>query len=115
MVPGNVPLVSPFIIGRAPELEILKQAVRKVQQGEGRCIVVEGEAGIGKSRLVAELRRHALREQFASLQGHCYEQDAGFPYAPWIDALRAYFAQHSASEIDAQLGPLAPEFVKLLP
>ena len=30
-------------------------------------------------------------------------------------ATGAYFAQHSASEIDAQLGPLAPEFVKLLP
>jgi DNA-binding CsgD family transcriptional regulator/Tfp pilus assembly protein PilF len=115
MVPHNTPLVSPLLIGRESELDRLVHALNVTQQGTGRCILVAGEAGIGKSRLLAELRRRALHEQFTSLEGHCFEQDVGFPYAPWIDALRAYFEQYSASEINAQLGPLASEFVKLLP
>src|SRR5438309_6890365 len=108
MVPHNTPLVSPFIIGRESEVDRFAHALHCAQQGMGRCILVAGEAGIGKSRLVAELRQRALREQFLTLQGHCFEQDVVFPYAPWIDALRAYFAQYNASEIIAQLGPLAP-------
>jgi DNA-binding CsgD family transcriptional regulator/tetratricopeptide (TPR) repeat protein len=81
----------------------------------GCCILLTGEAGIGKSRLIEELKHHAASEKFTILQGNCFEQSLAFPYAPWIDALRAYFARLDAAQIERLLGPLAPEFMKLLP
>jgi DNA-binding CsgD family transcriptional regulator len=77
--------------------------------------LLTGEAGIGKSRLIEELRHRATSENFTILQGDCFEQDVSFPYAPWIDALRAFFRSLNAADIEELLGPLAPEFVKLLP
>ena len=109
------PLVSPVLVGRTRQVELLEQALRAAQNGAGRFILLAGEAGIGKSRLVAELRVRATAEQFEILQGHCFEQDISFPYAPWIDALRAFLAQKSTTETIELLGPLASELVKLLP
>ena len=61
--------------------------------------MLTGEAGIGKSRLVAELRTRAAAERFVILEGHCFEQDISFPYAPWIDALRMDLSVLSVAEI----------------
>jgi DNA-binding NarL/FixJ family response regulator len=115
MVSRPARIVSPVMVGRDSELDALGQALRLAQQGAGRCIVVAGEAGIGKSRLVAELRTRAIAERWIILEGHCFEQDLSFPYAPWTDALRAFLATRTISEIRELLGSLASEFVKLLP
>jgi predicted ATPase len=112
-MPGS--MLSPVLIGRAHELEVLHRALRAVQEGVGRCILLAGEAGIGKSRLAAELCNHATATHFLILQGHCSEQDRSYPYAPWIDALRAFLAPQSAEGVGQSLGPFAPELVKLLP
>ncbi len=103
------------LIGRTSEVELLAQALRAAKAGAGRFVLIVGETGIGKSRLVAELRTLATAGQFEILQGHCFEQDLSFPYAPWIDALRAFLAPKSPTETTALLGPFASEFVKLLP
>src|SRR5512140_1874797 len=96
-------------------METLERALAVAASGSGRCVLVVGEAGIGKSRLVAELRSRAAARQFAVLQGYCFEQDVSFPYAPWIDALRAFLAPKSPAQISELLGVAAPELVKLLP
>ena len=103
------------LIGRNQELNILEKALQGVSRGSGGCILLTGEAGIGKSRLIEELKRQAASEKFTILQGNCFEQSLSFPYAPWIDALRAFFAPLGAAKIKKLLGPLAPEFMKLLP
>lgn len=103
------------LIGRIHEIELLDQALRAARNGAGRFVLLTGEAGIGKSRLVAEVRARAIAEQFEILQGHCFEQDLSFPYAPWIDALRDFLALKSATETNETLGALASELVKLLP
>src|SRR5512139_3466894 len=103
------------LIGRTREVELLAQALHAAQAGAGRFVLIAGEAGIGKSRLVAELHTRATAWQFEILQGYCFEQDLSFPYAPWIDALRAFPAPKSPAETAALLGPLASELVKLLP
>src|SRR5512142_208490 len=77
--------------------------------------MLAGEAGIGKSRLVEELRERATPEGFRIVQGSCFQQDASFPYGPWIDALRMSFAALGSHEIPQLLGPLASELAKLLP
>ena len=103
------------LIGRDRELNTLQQALRAAIQGRGGCILLMGDAGIGKSRLVAELCTRAAAERFLILEGHCFEQDVSFPYAPWIDALRTFLARKNTAETGELLGPLATELVKLLP
>jgi DNA-binding CsgD family transcriptional regulator len=109
------PIVSPVLVGRTQELEALEKALAAVQAGRGQCLVLSGEAGVGKSRLLAEIRHHAEGTGFLIFQGHCFEPDVTFPYAPLIDTLRQFFARRSASDIAQILGPLAAELVKLLP
>ena len=109
------PAVSPVLVGRAREMDSLERALRAARSSAGRCVLLAGEAGIGKSRLVAELCDRATAERWIIMEGHCSEQDISFPYAPWIDALRAFLATRDTLEIRNLLGSLAPEFVKLLP
>jgi predicted ATPase/DNA-binding CsgD family transcriptional regulator len=78
-------------------------------------VLVSGEAGVGKSRLLAEIQRRAGKQDFLVLQGHCFEQDISFPYAPLVDLLRTFVMRHPVAETFDLLGPLTGELVKLLP
>jgi tetratricopeptide (TPR) repeat protein len=109
------PIISPLLVGRTREMEILATALRTVGQGQGQVVLLAGEAGIGKSRLVAELRHRATAMQCIILQGHCFERDLVFPYAPLIDTLRAFLGPQPAASVADLLGALAVELVKLLP
>ena len=81
------PILCPILIGRAPYLESLTRSIEQVNLGHGQVALVAGEAGIGKSRLLAEVVQRA--EGFHLLQGHCYETDASVPFAPFVDVLRS--------------------------
>ncbi len=94
---------------------MLERALQAAAQGKGHCLVLSGEAGLGKSRLLAEARARAASQNFLILQGNCFEQDVAFPYAALIDLLRAFFAQRGANAVRESLGALSAEFVKLLP
>ena len=60
----------------------------------GRAALVAGDAGVGKSRLVAAIRPYAVERGFIILEGACFPQDRSEPYAPLADVLRARFAGH---------------------
>jgi DNA-binding CsgD family transcriptional regulator len=107
--------ITPVFVGRSAELSQLAEALSKVQLGSGRCILVSGEAGIGKSRLIAETRAKAAGRGFTTLAGRCFEQDRSYPYAPLIDLLRPFLAQGPLSDQLEALGPLAAELARLLP
>lgn len=94
---------------------MLERALNTTQHGAGQCIVVAGEAGIGKSRLLTEIRRLADAECFLTLRGYCFEQDLSLAFAPLIDALRTHLIQLSSPEIARLLEPSAAEIVKLVP
>ena len=111
----ETPFISPHLIGRVQEMETLMRALQAARQGAGQSFLMSGEAGVGKSRLLAETRRRARDEGFLILQGSCFEPDLTFPYAPLIDALRSLFAPKPTLEIADLLDPLATELVKLLP
>jgi predicted ATPase/DNA-binding CsgD family transcriptional regulator len=109
------PIVSPVLVGRTQEMERLQHALDTVQRETGQCIILTGDAGVGKSRLLTEIRHRADAEHFLTLQGYCFEQDLSFPYAPLIDAMRTHLAQRTPFEIGEILGPFAAEIVKLMP
>ncbi|HEX9921257.1 MAG TPA: ATP-binding protein, partial [Anaerolineae bacterium] len=111
----DTPIVSPVLVGREQEVNIFARVLQEVPRGAGQCLLVTGEAGVGKSRLLAEIRRRSENAGFLTLQGHCFEPDLTFPYAPLIDGLRAFFVAQPPSQIGHRLGPLAAELVKLLP
>lgn len=113
LTPNTV--VSPVLVGRAREVDILDRALHTVQNGKGCCVFLAGEAGIGKSRLAAELEHRATTANFLVLRGYCSEQDTSFPYGPWIGALRTFMAPQTATQASEWLGAAAPEMVKLLP
>jgi predicted ATPase len=66
----------------------MEQAWRAVRRGEGRIVLLEGEAGVGKSRLAEEFVRHLVAEGAIALRGRAYDATAAIPFAPLVEALR---------------------------
>jgi predicted ATPase len=79
------------LVGRDQEWAALLDAYRAVA-GDGRLVVIEGEAGIGKTRLAAELAGHARSLGASVVIGRCYEEEAGVAYGPFIEGLRGVLA-----------------------
>lgn len=86
-----------------------------VTGGEGRAAIIGGEAGIGKSRLVAEARRVALAQGFLVAQGQCFQVDTAYPYAPLLEILRGYLPVQLPAIVADDQEPLALELVQMLP
>ena len=89
------------LVGRESEMSRLEAALEKMMQGEGSVILVSGEAGIGKSRLVWELGRKAKEKQARYLLGRCLFGERGYPYQPIIEVLRDYFVLKGIQDPDA--------------
>jgi class 3 adenylate cyclase/tetratricopeptide (TPR) repeat protein len=77
------------LVGRSDEMATLGGVIEDLRRGTGRTIIVVGEAGIGKSRLLAEARTRARDENVAWLDGRCRALDEGTPFAGFRDLLRA--------------------------
>ena len=108
--------VTAELIGRDEELARLIEAYELTASGEGQLACVIGEAGLGKTRLVAELRRHVEKAQKPPLwlEGRCVELDVSPSYWPFIDLFREYFglsrqdeAGAPAQKLRGDLGSLA--------
>jgi DNA-binding SARP family transcriptional activator/tetratricopeptide (TPR) repeat protein len=104
---------GPFV-GRGPELARLGAAWAGVLAGQRRLVLVTGEAGIGKSRLAAELAEHAERDGATVLLGRC-DRQAGVAYLPLRAALGPYLAACPAERLRELVGPLGGELVRLWP
>ena len=111
----NKPIVCPVLIGRAADLTALHVLIDQAKRGEGQVAMISGEAGIGKSRLVAEGKSYAIAQGFRLLQGNCFPGDISCPYAPLLDLLRTHFASQSRTEIATELRPFARELAQLIP
>jgi DNA-binding SARP family transcriptional activator len=77
------------LVGRDADLAMLETALGAALDGGGRAALVLGEAGIGKSRLVAELASRAASRGARVLAGHCHETEQTVPFRSWIEALRS--------------------------
>src|SRR5580765_1239302 len=76
-------------VGRGLELERLEAALGAAGEGRGSTAVVSGEAGIGKTRLAAELAARARAAGATVLAGRCIDLvGSGLPYLPFVEALR---------------------------
>ncbi len=109
----NRPVVCPTLIGRTHDLAALHLLVESVKSGLGHAALVSGEAGIGKSRLLTEVKIFAAQQGFLLLQGNCFQTDSSFPYAPLRELLRTHLTLHVEPNID--LEPYMHDLAKLLP
>jgi class 3 adenylate cyclase/tetratricopeptide (TPR) repeat protein len=79
---------TPFV-GRTQELERLREICLRVEGGEGQALLLKGDAGTGKSRLLLETVQYARARGWAVHQGRCFSHSSGSPFAPWIQVLRS--------------------------
>ena len=75
------------IVGRLAELELVNEAIAEAAGGSGRIVLIEGEAGIGKTRLVGEALAEARRLGFDVLEGSADELERRRPYGALIECL----------------------------
>ena len=115
--------LTPFA-GRARELSSLEALVAEAAGGAGRIAVVAGEAGIGKSRILHELRERVKSSATKALTGRCRSYSAMSAYLPIVEILREMLGVRGADdasrvaskvrEIDASLEPFIPFYLHLL-
>ncbi len=103
------------LVGRDAELRELKSSVELAASGHGQIVLVEGEPGIGKTRLLQEAQVYGRLRRFAVLVGRCYEQETGIPYLPFIELFQGRFREMAQPDLRSDLGPTASEFVTLVP
>jgi class 3 adenylate cyclase/tetratricopeptide (TPR) repeat protein len=76
-------------VGRARELRTLLELVAETERGRGQVVGIVGEPGVGKSRLLLELRRELAGRPVRCLEGRCLPYGSAIPYLPVLDLLRA--------------------------
>lgn len=109
---GNVNLNSMPLIGRKHEWQLLLQRWKAAAAGDPELILMMGESGVGKTRLLEEFREWAHRQGITTVYTRCYATQGRMAYAPAVDWLRC-------PEIGTRLGSLDSiwlvEIARLLP
>lgn len=99
-------VTSRQLVGRTDELAALRGALTAVADGESRILLVSGDAGIGKTRLVGEAMAGAREAGFRTALGGCLQLgEVSVAYAPLAEALRDLRIQFGEAELDTLLGP----------
>jgi hypothetical protein len=96
------------IVGRRPELEELTGVLADAAEGSGALVLVEGEAGIGKTRLAETLGEQAAAAGHSVLWGAAWDAGGAPAYWPWTQVVRALLAERPADELREDLGAGAP-------
>jgi class 3 adenylate cyclase len=97
-LPARLDVTPPLgLVGRADELDLLRQSLKAVQARERRVVLLGGDIGIGKTTLMAQLAGDALEGGATVLYGRC-DEGLGIPYQPWAEALR-HLIEHTSPEL----------------
>ncbi len=83
----------------------LKREVKRLIDGKGKLVFIEGEAGVGKTRLIEELRSWVLetKPNVQFLAGKCIYREGSDPYLPFTDALKEYHERYAQTEFPGVL------------
>ena len=103
------------VVGLGAEMHAITDTAKRVAAGEGREVLfVSGEAGLGKTTLVAEVARVAFDSGACVLFGHS-EEDLATPYQLFAEALGHYVTHAPEDQLVAQVEAHGPELSKLVP
>ncbi len=112
--PENPPAAAGFV-GRTPELEQLSAALDRTTGGAGSLVMVVGEPGIGKTRLIEQFTAHARAAGARVLMGRCYDGDWAPPFSPFVEAIKQHAASTPPQRLRAQLGADAGVLARIVP
>jgi hypothetical protein len=105
---------SPAFIGRVEPLDRIEAAVARAAAGESSAVVVGGEAGVGKTRLLREVAARAAVGTRV-LSGNCIDLgEGGPPFGPMVEVLRTLVREDGATAIRSYAGPAAGELGRLV-
>jgi class 3 adenylate cyclase/tetratricopeptide (TPR) repeat protein len=114
--PGIIAPPRTPLVGRDSEQADMRRAVDEALAGHGGLAVVAGEAGMGKSRLVAEIGGEAEARGMRVLTGHCVEMDSAPPYLPYVEMIEQVISSpRSPLALREALGDVAPEIARIAP
>jgi tetratricopeptide (TPR) repeat protein len=102
------------LVGREQEGKFLLACWEKTKEGSGQTVLIRGEAGIGKSRAIEELKKHLAGEEYRLLEGYCSPYQQHTPFAPISDLLTGAMGiaaedspQEKLSKLNATMAELA--------
>src|SRR5262245_41358446 len=107
---------SPVFVGRSEERLRLQAALDGAMAGTVGATLIGGEAGVGKSRLLAEFTAGAASEGTRVLEGGCVDLgDGARPYDPFVAALRPWLRSLPAEDFERIVGPARSTVLQLIP
>src|SRR5262249_53340158 len=121
---GEIPAagLQTKFVGRQRELDLLRETFAEAVAGQGHVVFVVGEAGLGKSRLLAELRAGLAGDSHCWIEGRCASYGATTAFLPIVDALRRAWnlddqddEARAREKVDRAIGDLGDEVAWTLP
>jgi predicted ATPase len=107
---GRSPSTESYVVGRAAEHALIERFVASaVKRQASDVLLVTGEAGIGKSRLLAYIAERMVSARGYAWSARGFEPEAVRPYGVWLDILRAIARTRPREELPPNLGVLLPE------
>ena len=105
---------TPFV-GRDAERAELGRWLDQAVRGRGGLVLIGGEPGVGKIRLVEQLLEAARERRCLALTGRCYETEGTAPFIPFVEIIEQYARLASLEVLRKTLGDAAPEVARLVP
>ena len=117
---NGLPAAAGRMIGRVDERAEVDAALLELAGGQSSILIIEGQAGIGKSSLVADLQSEAYHLGLQTFEGSGHAVEQSSPYFAWRLIFQAIFdldlsADHAQKQVLAQLEEIDPAFVDLAP
>jgi predicted ATPase/class 3 adenylate cyclase len=103
------------MVGRAAELAAIAEDLARARRGQGRIVGVTAEAGLGKSRLIAEAIRLADRDGVEVYGGECLSHGTTTSYLVWRSIWRGVLGLDPTQSTEEQLGALTVQLARLDP
>jgi DNA-binding CsgD family transcriptional regulator len=105
---------APALVGRREELEVLEHALERVLRGRSRIVVVTGDPGVGKTRLLAEYGARSRRRAIV-LAGRGSPLSTSIPFATIAEALESHLRTLPPADVAALVGERAADLAQVLP
>lgn len=94
------------MVGRETELKLIEEKLEQMLAGHGQVVAIVAEAGMGKSRLVAEVIRLAAERRLVGYGGECQSYGTNVSYLVWQPIWRSFFNLDPAWELEEQVREL---------
>jgi DNA-binding winged helix-turn-helix (wHTH) protein/tetratricopeptide (TPR) repeat protein len=109
------PSSGEVFVGREGPMQILDAALGAAKAGGGKMVLLVGEPGIGKSRLVRQFSTRVRLMGAVPLVGRCVEGEGAPAYWPWLGIVRQYVEQRHSEHVRALMGAGADDIAQALP